>query len=69
MVLKAEFDAGPDCIIFTTQTNSDRIRIGPVHLDAANAAELARLININQTVHIVIKEVAAQESAPQEIVP
>ena len=55
MSVIAEFTVGPDCIEFRTVTNGDRINIKKVHLDADNAAALARLITDGDMLHVEIK--------------
>lgn len=45
MAIRAEFDVAHDCMLFSTQTNGDRIEIKRVHLGPEVAANLATLIN------------------------
>jgi hypothetical protein len=53
----AEFVIGhDDGIQFTTKTNGDVIRMHGVHLNADNAAALARLINLGVALKVEIKE-------------
>ena len=56
MGIKAEFDVPIDCLVFTTQTNGDRIDIRRVHLGAEAAANLANMINTpDGLLHVTIK--------------
>jgi len=45
MAIKAEFEVPIDGMLFTTQTNGDRIVIKKTHLGPEAAANLATLIN------------------------
>lgn len=56
MATKVDFDVGIDQIIFTTQTNGDRIEIKDINLSSDSAADMARMLNDSQTFNIVIKE-------------
>ena len=52
-----EFETKPDQIQFNTQTNGDSVAIRAIHLNSAQAATLAHLINDpNHTLSIEIKE-------------
>lgn len=52
---EAKFDAGEDCIEFTTQSNGDRVRIHNVHMSKECAAALAYMVNSGQILEIEIK--------------
>lgn len=52
----SEFDVLIDQIKFTTQTNGDRLYIGPVHIGQEAATNLANLINSGSTLKIRIRK-------------
>ena len=45
MGIKIEFEVGHDQVLFSTQTNGDRIAFRRIHLGPQDAANLAELIN------------------------
>ena len=59
--MKAEVIVGTDQIEFTTKTNGDRIRIQGVHFGADNASNLAKLINSQESIKVVFKELSEGE--------
>lgn len=57
MALNCEFEVGPDCIVFITRSNGDRIELKGFDLDAENAANLATMINEGMNVKVELKEI------------
>jgi len=55
--MKAEVIVEVDQIEFSTRTNGDRVRIQGVHFGADNASKLAGLINSQESIKVVFKEI------------
>ncbi len=56
MADKIDFDVNLDQVIFTTQTNGDRIEIKDINLSADEAGNLAHMVNNGRKLRITIKE-------------
>ena len=59
--MKAEVIVEVDQIEFSTRTNGDRVRIQGVHFGADNASKLAGLINSQESIKVVFKELSEGE--------
>jgi len=58
--MKAEVIVEPDQIGFSTKTNGDRVRIQGVHFGADDASNLAKLINSQESIKVVFKEIGEE---------
>jgi hypothetical protein len=59
--MKAEIIVGSDQIEFMTRTNGDRVRIQGAHFTAEDAANLAHMINDQEQIKVVFKELSEGE--------
>jgi hypothetical protein len=55
--MKAQFTVGTDGLVFQTRTNGDKIIITKIHLEADDAANLAKMINTDGELKVTIKDV------------
>ena len=56
MATKCTFVAKADQLEFRTKTNGDYLRLSGIHIDADNAADLARMIQDGNDLDVTIKE-------------
>jgi hypothetical protein len=56
--MKAEVIVESDQIEFTTKTNGDKVFMQGIHFGASDASKLAELINSQQQLKVVVKDIA-----------